>query len=178
MNSFRLLKPMLLLLFASCSLFLHAQDITVVGKVTEKETGKPMEGVTVKVKNNNTATVTDAEGRFNIKVPSSESILTFTSIDFQAFEVKAGSSGVVNAALDRSNSKMDEVIVVGYGTRKRVNVQGAVSTIKAAEIEDIPVANLPSALVNRVPGVSVNFSSGKPGSTTTLNLRNSSTAPA
>ena len=64
------------------------------------------------------------------------------------------------------------MVVVGYGTKKRVNVQGAVSTIKATEIEDIPVANLPSALVNRVPGVAVNFSSGKPGSTTTLNIRN------
>ena len=59
-----------------------------------------------------------------------------------------------------------------------MNVQGAVSQIKGAEIEDISVANLRSALVNRVAGVGVNFSSGKPGSTTSLNLRNSTTAPA
>jgi TonB-linked SusC/RagA family outer membrane protein len=178
MNSFRLLKPMLLLLlFISCSLLLHAQTITVTGVVTDKESGKPMEGVTVRVKNNTTATVTDAEGRYAIKVPSAESILVFSSVNFLAFESKAG-TGPVNVSLAPSNNKMEDVIVVGYGTKKRVNVQGAVSTIKATEIEDIPVANLPSALVNRVPGVSVNFSSGKPGSTTTLNLRNSITAPA
>ena len=56
--------------------------------------------------------------------------------------------------------------------------KGLYLPLKRAEIEDIPVANLPSALVNRIPGVGVNFSSGKPGSTTTLNIRNSTTAPA
>ena len=73
------------------------------------------------------------------------------------------------------DNKMDDVVVVGYGTKKRVDIQGAVSTIKAADIEDLPVANIGSALVNRVPGVNVNFASGKPGSTTSINIRNSTT---
>lgn len=177
MNRLRLPKPLLLLLlFVACALYSQAQTV-VTGKVTDKETGKPLEGVTVKVKNNATATTTNAEGIFNIRVPSAESVLTFSSVSYMAYETKAG-NGPLNVAIMQSNNKMEDVIVVGYGTKKRVNVQGAVSTIKAAEIEDLPVANLGSALVNRVPGVSVNFSSGKPGSTTTLNLRNSITAPA
>ena len=173
MNCLRVPKRLLLLLFfICCSALLYAQGITVTGVVTDKETGRPMEGVTVKVKNSTTATSTDAEGRYAIKVPSTESVLTFTSVEFQAFEVKAGNAGVVNAAMTRTLSKMDEVVVVGYGTKKRVNVQGAVATVKAADIEDLPVANLGSALINRVPGVNVNYTSGKPGSTTEITIRN------
>ena len=174
MNRLRLLKPLsLLLVFVSCALFSQAQKV-VTGKVTDRETGQPVEGVTVKVKNNPTATTTNAEGVFNIRVPSAESVLNFSSVSYTFYETKVG-DGSVAVSLARSNSKMDEVIVVGYGTKKRVNIQGAVSTIKAADIEDLPVANLGSALVNRVPGVSVNFSSGKPGSTTNINIRNSIT---
>src|SRR5688572_5197362 len=140
MNSFRLLKPLLLLLlFITSSMFLYAQTTIVTGVITDKETGLPMEGVSVKVKNTSTGTVTDAQGRYTITAPSTESIIVFTFVDFKVYEIKAGNAGVVNAALERLNSKMEEVIVVGYGTKKRVNVQGAVSTIKASEIEDIPV---------------------------------------
>lgn len=174
MSSFRLLRPLLLWLLVSFSVVLFAQDITVTGVVTDQESGRPVEGVTVRVKNGTASTMTDAAGRYIIKVPSAESILTFTSVSYTIYETKAG-RGPVNVNLAQSNNRMEDVIVVGYGTKKRVNVQGAVSTIKATEIEDIPVANLPSALVNRVPGVSVNFSSGKPGSTTSINIRNSRT---
>jgi TonB-dependent starch-binding outer membrane protein SusC len=173
MNCLRLPKSILLLLLSvTCSLLAIAQEHVVTGKIIDKETGKPVEGVSVKVKNNTIGTTTNAEGVFNIRVPSAESILSFTSVGYLIYEVKAG-DGPLNISLTQNNSKMDEVVVVGYGTRKRVNVQGAVTTIKAAEIEDLPVANLPTALINRVPGVGVNFSSGKPGSTTTLNIRNS-----
>lgn len=174
MNSFRLLKSLLLLLLLTFSVVLFAQDITVTGVVTDKETARPLEGVTVRVKNGTAAAITDASGRYVIKVPSTESVLTFTYVSYTVFETRAG-SGPVSVSLSQNNNRMDDVVVVGYGTRKRVNVQGSVATIKAAEIEDIPVANLPSALVNRVPGVNVNFSSGKPGSTTTINIRNSRT---
>src|SRR5688572_13937539 len=160
MNCLRLPKSTLLLFLSiSCSFLALAQDIVVTGKVMD-ETGKPVEGVSVKVKNTTTGTTTNADGIFNIKVPSTESVLTFTSVGYLLYEVKAG-TGPLSISLSASNSKMDEVIVVGYGTKKRVDVNGAISTLKASEIEDLPVANLPSALVNRVPGVSVNFSSGK-----------------
>jgi TonB-linked SusC/RagA family outer membrane protein len=168
-------KALLLPLFLLMSLIVFAQVKTVTGVVTDSQTGKGIEGASVRVKNGTQSTITDENGRFSIQVPSSTAILQITYVGYGAYEIKATESNV-NARLSIVNNKMDEVIVVGYGTKKRVNVQGAVSTIKAAEIEDIPVANLPSALVNRVPGVSVNFSSGKPGSTTTLNLRNSTTA--
>jgi TonB-linked SusC/RagA family outer membrane protein len=168
-----------LLFFALCSsLIAFSQERTITGKIIDNETKTPLEGVTIRVKNTQTATTSNATGDFSIKVPSAESVLVFSYVGFLEFETRTGTSSVLSIPLFKVENKMEDVIVVGYGTRKRVNVQGAVSTIKAAEIEDISVANLPSALVNRVPGVAVNFSSGKPGSTTTLNLRNATTAPA
>jgi len=167
---------MLLLLLFCFSLLAQAQETVVTGTIIDRETNRPVEGATVKVKNNTTITKTDADGKFSIKVPSPQSVLSISSVGYLLYETAAG-DGNLNVSLTQMNSKMDEVIVVGYGTKKRVDVQGAVSTIKAADIEDLPVANLPSALVNRVPGVSVNFSSGKPGSTTNINIRNSITFP-
>jgi TonB-linked SusC/RagA family outer membrane protein len=164
-------------LFVGCSILTSAQGKLIRGKLVDSETKAPLEGVSVKVKNSKTATTTNAEGEYSITVPSSESALNFSYVGYGFYEVKAGTNATVNVSLTKMENKMDEVIVVGYGTKKRVDVQGAVSTIKGAEIEDIPVANLQSALVNRVPGVGVNFSSGKPGSTTTLNIRNATTFP-
>lgn len=177
MNSLRLPK---LLLWAVCMLLSVAsfsQDRTITGKVTDQN-GKAIEGASVKVKNTTKGTTTNADGMFTISVPSTESVISVSYVGFLIYEAKAGNSTTFNVELSPLDKTMDDVIVVGYGTKKRVNIQGAIATIKGSEIEDIPVGNLPSALVNRLPGVGVNFSSGKPGSTTTINLRNSTVSPA
>jgi TonB-linked SusC/RagA family outer membrane protein len=170
-------KLLLLTIFSFVTVALFAQEVTISGTVTNKENNDPLEGVSVKVKNSATGTTTKKDGTFTIKVPSSESILVFSYVGFGSFERKAGASGVISIQLERGNDRLEEVVVIGYGTKKRVNVQGSVATIKATDIEDLPVANLQSALINRIPGVGVNFSSGKPGSTTTINIRNSITFP-
>src|SRR6185503_3780192 len=178
MNCLRLPKLLFMLVALCSTLVVSAQDKSITGKVIDQDTKGPLEGVTIRVKNGQTSTTTNSTGDFTIRVPSSESTLVFTYVGFGVYEVKVGTGSTMNISLFKVENKLEDVVVVGYGTKKRVNVQGAVSTIKATEIEDLSVANLPSALVNRVPGVAVNFSSGKPGSTTTLNLRNSTTAPA
>ncbi len=174
------LLPALLLvfLFLGGTLTTFAQTITVTGKVTDAKTNKPLSGVTVKVKNSTQATATNDDGSFVIKVPSTESILSVTYVGYGVFEKKVGTTKVFEIQLSETNDPLDDVIVVGYGTKKRVNIQGAVSTIKGSEVEDLPVANLGSALINRVPGVSVSLGSGKPGSTTEINIRNSTTLGA
>jgi TonB-linked SusC/RagA family outer membrane protein len=170
-------KLLLLTVFSFLTVALFAQEVTITGTVTNKENGQPLEGVSVRVKNTTTGTTTNNLGKFTIKAPSSESILTFSYVGFGIFERKAGATGSITIDLERKDDRMEEVVVIGYGSKKRVNVQGSVATIKAADIEDLPVANIQSALINRLPGVGVSFSSGKPGSTTTLNIRNSSTFP-
>lgn len=174
------LLPALLLvfLFLGGALTTYAQTITVTGKITDAKTNKPLSGVTVKVKNSTQATATNDDGSFVIKVPSTESILSVTYVGYGVFEKKVGTTTFFEIQLSETNNPLDDVIVVGYGTKKRVNIQGAVSTIKGSEVEDLPVANLGSALINRVPGVSVNLGSGKPGSTTEINIRNSTTLGA
>lgn len=166
--------PLLLLLMAITAIpvSVFAQEKTVTGKVTDPKTGQGLQGANIKVKNGTQGTTTDANGNFSIKVPSPQSVLTITYVGYAVFERKVGDGSVINVTLTELSGQLDDVVVVGYGTKKRVNVLGAVASIKAEDIEDLPVANLGTALVNRVPGLGVSVASGKPGATTTITIRN------
>jgi len=170
----KLLSLSFLLLIASS---LIAQEVVVSGKVTGAENGQPLVGVYVSVKNSNIESQTNDSGRFSIKAPSAESVLSFTYIGYAVYERKAGQGSAFLVAMNKTNEQLDEVVVIGYGSKKRVNVIGAVTGIKADQIEDLPVANLGSALINRLPGVGVSFASGKPGSTTSINIRGATIFP-
>ncbi len=172
MTKHLLKKALLLQFFVLLGCLVFAQQKTVTGKVLDAE-GKPLQGVNVGVKGTTTNTQTTADGSFSIVVPSNQSVLKFSSVDMLYEEQTVGTRTTITVKMEKNTKMMNDVVVVGYGTKKRVNVQGAVSTIKAADIEDLPVANLGTALINRVPGVSVNYASGKPGSTTDINIRNS-----
>lgn len=174
MKSMRLSK---LLLWVSCMLFsvaVMAQERTVTGKVTD-QTGKSLEGVSVKVKNTSRGTTTNTDGIFSITVPSNESVLNISYVGFLFYEAKVGTGNNLSIQLTPIDKTLDDVVVVGYGTKKRVNVLGSVGILKATEVEDIAVANLSASLINRLPGVSVSTVSGKPGSTTSINVRQAST---
>jgi TonB-dependent starch-binding outer membrane protein SusC len=170
-------KALLLHLSVLFSCLLFAQQKTITGKITDAD-GKELPAISVRIKGATGGTSTDNAGAYSITVPNDQAVLIFSGVGYLSNQVTVGSRTVITMSLQKEAKQLDDVIVVGYGSKKRVNVQGAVSTIKGTEIEDIPVANLPSSLVNRLPGVGVSFSSGKPGSTTTLNLRNSTVAPA
>lgn len=175
MNCLRPSKLLLLFMLLGCSLLAFAQDKSVTGRVTDLKTGNPMGNVSVRVKNGTQTTRTDSSGLFTINVPSEESILSFSHVGYSIYETKAGSSGSLSIAMNSTESQMDDVIVVGYGTKKRANVLGSVGSMNPKEIEDIPFTNLSTGLVNKVPGVSVNQTSGKPGATTNLRIRNPTT---
>lgn len=178
MNAKRLPFLLLLLLFMGSTLTVLAQSITVKGKVTDSKTNKPLSGVSIKVKNSTQAAATADDGSFTLKVPSAESVISVTYVGYGVYETKVGTKTFFEIALTETNNQLDDVVVVGYGTKKRLNIQGSVSTVKAAEIEDLPVANLGSALINKVPGVNIGYASGKPGSTTDINIRNATTLGA
>jgi TonB-linked SusC/RagA family outer membrane protein len=151
-------------------MYAAAQDKTVSGKVTD-DTGKTLEGVSIRVKNGTQSTISNENGEFVIKVPSSASILTFSHVGFGIYETSAATD-TLNIKLNPLNNKLDEVVVVGYDTKPRANVLGSVATINPKEIEDMPFVNLSTALINKVPGVSISQSSGRPGATTNLTIRN------
>src|SRR5690349_8004119 len=136
MNS-KLTRHSLVLLFMLFGTFnLLAQQKTVTGVVKDKDNSQPVIGVTVSVKGNiNRITSTDTAGRFTILVPSNESVLKFSSVGYDYLEIIVGSKTFIDVSFAKDNKSMDDVVVIGYGTQKRNQINGAVATIKAAEIQ-------------------------------------------
>jgi TonB-linked SusC/RagA family outer membrane protein len=166
------LKRLLALLFVTVFLpgALLAQ-VKVSGRITDSKTSSPLAGATVRVKNDRASTTTDNNGSFTLTAPSSESIISVTYVGYQVYEVKAG-EGNLSISLVNLNTGLDEVVVVGYGAQKKAHLTGAVETIKAKEIEDLPLSNLGAALAGRVLGLSVSGGTTRPGSQAQLTIRN------
>src|SRR6185312_6972858 len=119
----------------------------------------------------------DEQGVFSLPVIRKTGPVTLlvSYIGFDMREFRTTGDSAVIVSLVNSNKKMDDVVVVGYGTQKRSNILGSVATIDPKEVEDLPAANLSTLLVNQVPGVGVNQTSGKPGATTNVVIRNAVT---
>jgi len=158
-------KQALLLLIAWCysiaALAQQAQNLR--GKVYgESAAGLP--GVTVLIKGTNTGTATDAEGNFNLSVPIGSSTLVVSFIGYQTQEVPINNRTTIDITLAPDAKSLNEVVVVGYGTQRKENLTGAVSTIQSEDIESRPVSNVALALQGLAPGLSVTRSTGQPGS--------------
>ena len=102
MNCLRTPKLLLLLLALCSTFFVQAQERTVTGKVTDQQTGKPLEGVSVKIKNTTQGTVTNAEGQFSLKAPSTESVISISYVGYLVYETKVGTT-IVPLLLRESN---------------------------------------------------------------------------
>ncbi len=141
----------------------YAQTKSITG-VVKNETGQPLSGATVKVKNAVTATTTDQNGAYTISVPSEKSILVFTYVGFQPIEKIVGTSTIVNISFTAANTDLGEVVVVGYGTQKKATLTGSIATVNAKTFQDRgPVASPLAALQGQAPGVTVTRSSSQPG---------------
>src|SRR6185312_3882574 len=140
----------------------------ITGKVINQDTKEPLRGVSVSVKGTSRGVITDEQGVFSLPVIRKTGPVTLlvSYIGFDMREFRTTGDSAVIVSLVNSNKKMDDVVVVGYGTQKRSNILGSVATIDPKEVEDLPAANLSTLLVNQVPGVGVNQTSGKPGATT------------
>ena len=155
----------LLLFISSIS---WAQNTTVSGKITN-EKGEGISNASVVVKNTIVGTSTNAGGEFSLSVPLSAKTLVITSVGFESKEVSIG-TGPVNITLSEAFSNLTDVVVVGYGTQKITKVSGAISTVKAADIEKLLPTRVEEALQGRASGVSV-VQSGSPGSKPTVLIR-------
>jgi TonB-linked SusC/RagA family outer membrane protein len=151
-----------------CNLNLFAQNISVNGQVTD-QSGEPLTGVAVLVKGTTTGTITDIDGAYVLNVPNSSSILQFSYIGYITKEETAGNRRKIDVILEEDIQTISEVIVVGYGTRKAGEVTGAVSTIKAGEIQKLAAVNTGEAL-KTIPGVTT-MQSNTPGGATTIRIR-------
>jgi TonB-linked SusC/RagA family outer membrane protein len=146
--------------------------VNVTGTVKDSK-GEPLPGVTVKIKGTNTGTSTDVNGVFRLNLPTGNETLVFSFVGFNSIEVPAAGRTSFNVVMQESVNAMDEIIVTGYGEKKRSEIVGSVATITGQEIQDIPAPNIAGALRNRIAGVGVSQVSGRPGARITLNVRNS-----
>jgi TonB-linked SusC/RagA family outer membrane protein len=164
-----------LLLFSALlmlTMTVKAQTRTITGTVVSKSDNGPLVGVTISIKGSNTATATDVDGKFSIKATSMQNVVLgvkYLGYEYQEITLKPGEMKV-DFSLVATNSNLNEVVVTGYGTTLKGKLLGNVSEIKGEDIQDIPVANLGTALADRLTGVGVSVASGKPGSTTTLTV--------
>lgn len=155
-----------------CSFQSFAQSVTVTGKVTNRATNEALPGATVTVKGTTTATQTDANGNFSLNVPSSGSTLVVSFVGWidQEIPIVRGTTAYA-VELDTKSGSLNEVIVVGYGTQRRANITGAISSVKARDLENVPNGRIEQALQGRVSGVTVMQNSGQPGSASTIRVR-------
>lgn len=148
-----------------------AQDMVVTGKVNGK-TGEPLTGATVAVKGTNVATTTDAAGNFTIHVPNRKVHLIISYVGLANKEVSIPESGSLHVQLeDVEAAGLDEVVVIGYGTQSKKVVTGAISSVKAKDLENVPSNRVEQALQGRVAGVTIAQNNGQPGSASTIRVR-------
>jgi len=143
---------------------------TVTGTVFSAEDGQPLPGASVLEKGTSNGTTTDFDGNFNLQVKSSAKTLVVSYLGYKAQEVTITDAPLV-IKLQNDADVLDEVVVVGYGTQKKSVVTGAISAVKAKDIENIPNGRIEQALQGRVAGVVIAQNSGQPGSSSTVRVR-------
>jgi TonB-linked SusC/RagA family outer membrane protein len=154
-----------------------AQSSRVTGIVKDAQ-GKALPGVSVVVKGTTTGTTTDNEGRFSIEVPNSRSILVFSLIGHADREEIVGTRKTVDLTLSESASNLDEVVVIGYGTQKKRDVTGAISSINSKAIAERAPQNVFEAIQGQIPGVVIAQESGRPGASSSIRIRGIGTLEA
>ena len=136
-----------------------AQNRTISGKVTD-DNGAPLEGVSVTSPNSKQGTQTEKDGTYSISIPTNVKNLIFTYINFVGQSKSIGTSLVINIVLRSVDSKLEEVVVIGYGTQKRKEVTGSLTNIKGQVIAEKPVQSFEQALAGRSAGVQITIPSG------------------
>lgn len=144
---------------------------TAINGVVVDEKGLPLVGATVLVKGTSIATTTNALGKFSITVPDTSRRLVVSLVGFETQEISLSAARMLNIVLKASNSKLDEIIVVGYGTQKRSNVTGAVASLSADAITERATTRVDQALVGQIAGVNVKQTTGMPGKGFSIQIR-------
>jgi TonB-linked SusC/RagA family outer membrane protein len=160
----------MLFIFFLLGLGLQAQ-ITVNGKVTSAEDGLPLIGLNITIKGTLQGAVTDSDGLYEIQVPSSESILVYTYVGFVEHEEIVGIRTTIDVLMATDAAQLDEIVVVGYGVQKKVNLSGAVDNVSTEQLESRPIANVAQGLQGVSPNLNIDFNSGEPGQAAKINIR-------
>lgn len=144
--------------------------LTIKGKVTDDKLA-PLPGVSIRVLGSNKGTMTDMNGYYTIEVPDVNAILTFSILGYAPKEVKVGDKRNIDVVLTIKATGLDEVVVIGYGTQKRGDINGSISSVQAADIAAIPQPSIDQLLQGKAAGITVSQNSGAPGSQTSVHIR-------
>lgn len=148
------------------------QQAKKVYGVVKDESGETIIGANVWVKDTTTGVVTDIDGRYQINLNNSKATLVFSYLGMKTQEIVVGDKSEINVVLKADAEQLDEVVVVGYGVQKKVNLTGSVSSVNGEELSLRPVANATQSLQGLVPGLTItNVNTGRPGASATLTLR-------
>jgi TonB-linked SusC/RagA family outer membrane protein len=149
-----------LLLMASVN-SIQAQSVS--GTVVSATDNQPLNGVTVQLEGSTRATATDGAGHYSLSNVSANDSLTFSFVGFEPQTVATNGRTTINISLKATASSLDQVVVVGYGTQKKVNLTGSVSTISAKDLSVVPAASVSTLLAGKLPGLIAVQRSGEPG---------------
>jgi TonB-linked SusC/RagA family outer membrane protein len=146
-----------------------AVDVTVTGIVTDTN-GQPIPGATISIPGTTTGTATDLVGRYALTVPEG-STLVFSFIGYETQSIVVGTRTVVDVVLKEDLASLDEVVVVGYGTQKKSDLTGAISSVSSEKLNAFPTTNVLQALAGRAAGVQVTQNTGEPGGSMSVRIR-------
>jgi len=166
----RILSFLLLWALGSLPMLTFAQDRAITGTVLSTEDNSSIPGVTVVVKNTSNGTSTDSDGKFSINA-GANATLVFSAVGFATQEIAIGNRSVVDVKLGVDLKTLNEVVVVGYGTQKKSQLTGAISSVGAKEIMELPITNARQALQGRAAGVDVTQAGSKPGAGPQIRIR-------
>ncbi len=162
----------ILFLMAAVSV-IYGQTINVSGTITGND-GDPIPGASIVLKGTTTGVISNLDGMYSIAVPELKGTLVISFIGYQTREI-AITGRVLNVILSESTEVLDELVVVGFGTQKKVNLTGAVSSVSMKELEGKPVVNIVEALQGSTPGLIIQQSNSQPGNRPSINIRGQNT---
>ncbi|MGK9120156.1 TonB-dependent receptor [Olivibacter jilunii] len=148
------------------------QKRTISGVVADEITGQPLPSVTISVAGKQQRTKTDAKGKYILELEPSDRTLTFSLVGYETqTQTFQENRTLLNVLLKEKKELLNEVVVVGYGTQRKIETTGSIASVKADELTQMPVVNVAQGLQSRVSGVQINQNSGSPGGNVSVRIR-------
>ncbi|MHA7943641.1 SusC/RagA family TonB-linked outer membrane protein [Formosa sp. 3Alg 14/1] len=168
----KLLKRFALMFLMLVGMYLQAQEKNVTGSVTSNVDGMVLPGVNILVKGTSSGATSDFDGNFSVRIPNDNAVLQFSYLGYVSQEIVVGAQTNINVVLKEDQNELEEIVVIGYGTVKKSDVSGSVSSVKAAELTAYPTLSAEQALQGRAAGVSVQSNNGgEPGAPIKVRIR-------
>jgi len=158
-------------LFLMVTSGLYAQTVTISGQVMEADTNQPFPGATVVVKGTTIGTITDFDGNYTLSNVPTDAVILFSFIGMKTQEVVLAGQTVINVTLASETIGIEEVVAIGYGTMKKSDLTGSVSSVTSENIVATPVANAAQAMQGKMAGVNVTSQDGRPGAEVSIRIR-------